>query len=143
MATHTPGPWRYADTADGGFEVYPSEEQGDLGGDLIAGVWYFARPGDREQAEANARLIAAAPALLDALQVISGEAYQIARAWEHHAPMYAGRIMEMHDLARAAIAKAKPTEQRTLGQRREKDPGCTCYSYAEGGPHDPFCALEA
>lgn len=32
-----------------------------------------------------------------------------------------------------------PTPERIEDDR----PGCTCYSYAEGGPHDPFCFLEA
>lgn len=33
---------------------------------------------------------------------------------------------------------------RIIPERFEDDrPGCSCYSYAEGGPHDPSCALEA
>jgi hypothetical protein len=33
---------------------------------------------------------------------------------------------------------------RVIPERIVDDrPGCTCYSYAEGGPHDPSCALEA
>lgn len=33
---------------------------------------------------------------------------------------------------------------RVIPERIKDDrPGCTCWSYAEGGPHDPSCALEA
>jgi|SRR5689334_18850044 len=67
--THAPGPWSYAPTGP----VMEGYEQpfgiANLGESfsLIAGV-FGDGPGGRPQAEANARLIASAPALLSALR---------------------------------------------------------------------------
>lgn len=55
-ATHTPGPWRYAESRQ---EFYVSAGVGDDPIDTIAGDVY---------GEANARLIAAAPDLLACLE---------------------------------------------------------------------------
>ena len=67
MTGHTPGPWKVLEL-DG--ELYVNPERGKHGQDeyaLIARVQHKGRP----SYEANARLIAAAPALLEALKGLS------------------------------------------------------------------------
>ena len=79
MPKHTPGPWAYQadNTIPGSFDVrapanvYP---RGSLG---VAWAHYRARPGE---AEANARLIAAAPDMLAALEKHRDLLLQIAGA---------------------------------------------------------------
>ena len=81
MSKHTPGPW----IADGA-QIFTSDTNvAQANGYRI----------DRETVAANARLIAAAPELLEALQKIAGNTYD---EWTNGAD--AARI------ARAAIAKA-------------------------------------
>ena len=69
-AAHTPGPWGYEMHVDGAFEVY-SETGNSKGGYLVIT--------DRHQhsnfaaMNANARLIAAAPELLNALRTLLAE----------------------------------------------------------------------
>jgi len=59
---HTPGPWKLIDSDDGGFWITCEN-----GPDIIhAGQLEYGEPGTRE--EANARLIAQAPAMLEALR---------------------------------------------------------------------------
>lgn len=62
---HTPGPWRISRTS--GMEIFINHDQDQP--NRVAG--YFAEvrrfTSDNEQVEANARLIAAAPDLLEAL----------------------------------------------------------------------------
>jgi len=59
--THTPGPWDYAGPSDIGRDSYSIYGSGPLA--------YTAGPADYgDAAEANARLIAAAPALLEAIE---------------------------------------------------------------------------
>jgi hypothetical protein len=60
---HTPGPWEPSDLDDDGIN-HPAVYMGEH---CIATVWAGQVP--RREAAANARLIAAAPALLDALQI--------------------------------------------------------------------------
>lgn len=61
MTEHTPGPWIY--TKGVGFKHYVASENGDLDFSLQELHW---RDGREVPAEANARLIAAAPELLEA-----------------------------------------------------------------------------
>ena len=86
-ATHTPGPWHIGDKFTGRF-VYNADgwAVADCRGEPTSRMPF-------DQKEANARLIAAAPALLEALEAIEGD------VWSNTA--------EMRKLARAAIAKAK------------------------------------
>lgn len=58
MSGHTPGPWRLSDDTDIGF--YPAVQRGRSGG-------FEVRDSDKDRALADARLIAAAPELLEAL----------------------------------------------------------------------------
>jgi hypothetical protein len=76
MTEHTPGPWHYATTGPWLLGVF-------VGDDFIAGV------AASDNHEANARLIAAAPALLEALEVLVNNA-----------------SLNNRRAARAAIAKA-------------------------------------
>ena len=95
MSKHTPGPWKAI-----GCEVYE-----DLtGGDFICEI--DRRTLDRPDTEnvANARLIAAAPELLEALRAL--DAHFASSKEVNHG--YACRADgEMHSLVRAAIAKAE------------------------------------
>ena len=106
MPQHTPGPWTYH-RGSWGFHGDPDEDSGFhflLGGEEASGVEEIIGYADMlypddgqqyEEAEANARLIAAAPDLLAAL-----EAWL---AWD-------GEIRETPSpriMAEAAIAKAK------------------------------------
>lgn len=81
-AQHTPGPWAFIG----------STLVQDSGNRLHLGKFTEA-PGLRQAAEANARLIAAAPELLEALQAIIGHDAHLLNPWRVEA-------------ARAAIAKA-------------------------------------
>ena len=92
---HTPGPWKITDKIDGQFAYTPRIHVGP------AVVYYTAGYHTAEQdsefkaiAEANARLIAAAPELLDALQEIVEAQKGGYLGWSHI------------DAASAAIAKA-------------------------------------
>jgi len=91
MSTHTPGPWKFAL-----FEHAPNEAfvQWRAG--------YAEVHGSRAGREANARLIAAAPDLLAALQGMCSVWVTVcnSKGWE---PEH----MSQYTDARAAIAKAK------------------------------------
>lgn len=94
---HTPGPWKAGDyqeesnglLRDAGFFIAPEKRGYD-----IADVPYMASR-SRDEVAANARLIAAAPELLDALKM---------------AEVYLGwgdcSLENVHNICRAAIAKA-------------------------------------
>lgn len=64
MSKHTPGPWAYAPILTGDFAIYADFD----GGKKIAVVDAW-----RPEGEANARLIAAAPDLLFALEELLAE----------------------------------------------------------------------
>lgn len=65
-AQHTPGPWRLERTAEGEFDGAVLAERGDNNGTFR--VCLFKYMGHSETAEANARLISAAPELLEAIK---------------------------------------------------------------------------
>lgn len=98
MAKHTPGPWKVADyrTLNSGDYVIRGPEKGpDNPNPVVASVV------KQSGAAANARLIAAAPDLLEAL-------IRLSEAWEKFGPTLAtvsGGPTSL-DLAHAAIAKA-------------------------------------
>ena len=97
--SHTPGPW-FADKIEdrSAFNIF-------MPGYCSAGasVHHLSNAtgcmGSRE-VEANARLIASAPELLDALR-------RIVALWDHHASAHGdGVASPLHKVARAAVAKA-------------------------------------
>ncbi|MFY2855016.1 hypothetical protein ACOTJG_13670 [Achromobacter xylosoxidans] len=98
---HTPGPW-VRDTGSGsGCDVRAEN------GRKVAATWGINngdphRPAYRAECDANARLIAAAPELLEALE-------WALRAMEARNPLWAEG--ERFIAARAAIAKAKGEQQ--------------------------------
>lgn len=90
--THTPGPWKVThDEYAGHYDVHTFDRE--HGSEAIAQVFYAnSTPGGRGEADAN--LIAAAPALLEALAVIENASED-------------DRIYDLRAIASAAIAAAK------------------------------------
>lgn len=93
-AKHTPGPWRVG-------KLVPAMIFDSHYGDTVATVATFAAP--ESVIAANARLVAAAPELLEALKVLR-ERHQIDDP--HHA-----HLCEFCKQADAAIAKAEGDAQ--------------------------------
>ena len=91
-AAHTPSPWRIGDE-DHIWRIY-----GPGDGDVIGELEYIGG-----NAEANARLIAAAPTLLAALEAISNEADE----WDDHDGRLGHVAYSTLVQARAAIAAAR------------------------------------
>lgn len=91
--THTPGPWK----------LYPDDENGQavVGGQHteIATCWHHCLGSIEKQMRANARLIAAAPDLLNALENLT---IAIGMGWD---------LDGVVDQAAAAIAKATGAAQ--------------------------------
>lgn len=69
-AAHTPGPWRLSNINDGGHLGAEVEIDSDHHIGLATVVWRMENEGRSTRLEANARLIAAAPELLEALEEI-------------------------------------------------------------------------
>ncbi|ALN73566.1 hypothetical protein [Aureimonas sp. AU20] len=88
--THTPGPWHVAMRQRIGITVRAAEEK------PIADIW---QNGDDPMA--NARLIAAAPDLLKALQTIAHIAH-------HNFGRQTEKLADIEPIAREAISKASP-----------------------------------
>jgi len=104
MHSHTPGPWRYC----------PQNGSPTTGQHMIAGAkpGYLAEVRDcgSGDVKANARLIAAAPDLLAALQVAE-KFMEIASDWNMDEAEINGEMRSTYDwleVVRAAIAKATP-----------------------------------
>lgn len=122
MNKHTPGPWKWHDNG------YPQGIRSDTGPGAveicrIGGV--ADAPEDAWECDANARLIAAAPDLLEALEALADKAENV--MGDHKAA-----IID----ARAAIAKARGQQPdvfslESLAAWLEKQPGETRYNYAD------------
>jgi hypothetical protein len=104
---HTPGPWRYCKSRSGDEAVYGVMELDRADGSRLITVHtgnFFKRgcySGEAAaEAEANARLIAAAPELL-------GELRRIKAALEDGEALTQEGIEDMHTIACVAIAKAE------------------------------------
>ena len=83
---HTPGPWHVERHTDYDKDIIIIEPRCMIDNDDV----------DQAEAEANARLIAAAPDLLESLVLLVNASHaEAAEEWER-----------LHDLARTAIAKA-------------------------------------
>jgi hypothetical protein len=101
---HTPGPWRY----DKSHNAHPGAHR-VLGpdGEVLADFGWIQR---FDEAKANARLIAAAPELLETLRHL--------HTWLICPDTTTSAITAMRNMAAAAIAKAEGT-----GLSGEKHPG--------------------
>src|SRR5690606_23383477 len=97
MGTHTPGPWELGEDGVWLGSVYSED---GLRIALVYGEWDIDEPRPREEGEANARLIAATPDLLAALQSF------VAAVEDDGEPMPGARWHAECVAARAAIAKA-------------------------------------
>lgn len=87
-ARHTPGPWEAQGTS-GGWELFAWPDDGQVG-DFIGKIW----AGERN-AEANARLIAAAPELLEVLK--AWEQWEGALILEHRENLLESMSTELYD----------------------------------------------
>jgi hypothetical protein len=97
MANHSPGPWRVTDEINrfsGGEVIRPNK--GDGIDSPVAFVCDFNRYDRDEERQANARLIAAAPELLEAARLV-------VEHQDHEEDCDGGCI----DMLREAIAKAE------------------------------------
>lgn len=105
---HTPGPWYTGESMDGIAHVYAGDFEGVGEGELlIAGV--YADPdgeGDNFAAQsANARLIAAAPDLLEAARQVQGYLHGFANTTSRVGDLK-DVMRQSRDALRVAIAKA-------------------------------------
>lgn len=74
MSEHTPGPWAAIPSGEAGQErAWFVHRVGDA--KPIAKIAWYAMP--KAESDANARLIAAAPDLLDVLQQVKEQAYRV------------------------------------------------------------------
>lgn len=87
----TPGPWRVSEKV--GDFIHIRHDNNEPGAMSLNLTHVTARSSWSQEAEANARLIAAAPELLEALQECLG--------WVNN-----GMARDVHNKAQAAIAKA-------------------------------------
>ncbi len=105
---HTKGPWYVLRDADGDSSIFQKQNHQDL---LIAVTSYVGRDED----DANAALIAAAPELLGALQEIVDRADQSNGGKGAQLPI----VLHIREVAIAAIRKAKGGDEVVvLGERR-------------------------
>ncbi len=95
MSKHTPGPWHYFETEDGRCRVKPLNRK------YIVAECSAMEPQCEEQ-RSNARLMAAAPELLEALNKLVAHVDFIPTD-----PYYRNETKELMGAARAAIAKAE------------------------------------
>jgi len=93
MSKHTPGPWNYTMDKDRGWDFKLTADHGKT--EIVSGCGCCDSPW--VSCEADARLIAAAPELLEALELIVSFIDAGQGTW----------TIEDQNKARAAIAKAK------------------------------------
>lgn len=99
---HTPGPWKVSQNVS-------RHVVGPNGGIVTCGELTWDGPGSSAVADANARLIAAAPELLEALRRMEVAANTVAYCHDKHRGNFAAALSEMEsdaEAARAVIAKA-------------------------------------
>ena len=120
MSEHTKGPWEVARTDAGIIVRTESVKKTRAGASRYAAIGGFDRSDPEQLAEAlaNARLIAAAPELLEALEGAIPALVECERAYRRiGAAVGHGEFMRKLERARVAIAKAKEglraTDERT------------------------------
>ena len=92
-AAHTPGPW---------IAVHCADDGGEFSMHAANGINVALSIGGTKSEAANARLIAAAPELLEALQACM----DFLEPMRFDRPSDDARALELDELSRAAIAKA-------------------------------------
>jgi hypothetical protein len=98
MSEHTPGPWEW----DG--DVWEYDRENEAPWLMSAKTGMPVIKGDIDCMRDDARLIAAAPELLEALEALVDDYMQ----WEMNPVSGNARnVHDLHDQARAAIAKAR------------------------------------
>lgn len=98
MSKHTPGPWKLRRVTRYDIRIAPESEPEHVS---IAGMAIWGEE-DREELEANARLIAAAPELLEALKEL-----REALSDSGITTPYGSRLMRSFLKANAAIARVE------------------------------------
>ena len=101
MSKHTPGPWEVSYKFGRSGLIGPVRTTNDYPVASVTGYYEVAG-----QTEPNARLIAAAPELLEALEKLLG-LYDLATHDEYDGTDLLVGLLADADFARAAIAKAK------------------------------------
>lgn len=97
MSGHTPGPWSISDSS---WVTNHRDIDAPTHGALAVVVWRMEEEERSPECEANAALIAAAPDLLEALEMIVTEA-------DSYTARTGKPVYNWLDSARAAIAKAR------------------------------------
>jgi hypothetical protein len=107
---HVPGPWQLGSEIENGCRPIHGTTRDGINWGSFAEVVVELEGSPSEEGEANARLIAAAPDLLDALQSLLDECAK------HHCFEFVSfdhpSVKPTFDVARAAIAKAVGKERR-------------------------------
>lgn len=108
VAKHTPGPWHWDSDPVKGDPTGRIRYRVVALGKTIAQTYYSSYEGGLTNAEADTRLIAAAPDLLEALESISAwvESQADGQSKGGHATFDLMMLRDQRDAARAAIAKA-------------------------------------
>ena len=111
MTKHTPGPWKvsttYAGAQRGRYSIVPWADQS-----LSVAVVNRTENQTAQEGQANARLIAAAPALAAALAELANAAHLVNSKQHAGAPVTPANWSELYDAtnkARAALAQLERT----------------------------------
>jgi hypothetical protein len=106
--TFTPGPWEVGKASDGTWYVHEAAALGFRPAWVPAGCLGAVRPG--LNAEANARLVAAAPEMYEALRVFAALGNEVPSTLLDDKPLYAigsSKAITAGDLRRATAALAE------------------------------------
>jgi hypothetical protein len=100
VSGHTPGPWHATPSPKGGHNIYDADNN-------VPAIARTYRIADDATVEANARLIAAAPDLLEALQIIVANARMVPDpTMDGATDCFAVPLGDIEIVAHAAIAHA-------------------------------------
>lgn len=99
---HTPGPWHFDDGGDGDLEIWSAAYHPTM---PLCSVGNYGPAGPSSTDNANARVIAAAPELLEACERVLKESVRV--EYDEDGPACAEMAYEVLEVVRAAIAKAE------------------------------------
>ena len=97
---HTPGPWKVRVSHNGALRGYSIEHEDETLRSIVASNWEHELCEEHGNSLPNARLIAAAPDLIDALEAVLPDL-------EHYVATHGPGPDKRLAIARAAIAKAR------------------------------------